>query len=63
MKCFTKPIRRLVTLRSSGPGLPATTWVLEFSETGLSVRKQGSHSTTARRAPWRDLIGVILVHA
>lgn len=61
MKTFSKPIRRLVTVRGSSYGLPNREWVLTLDADGVAFREAGTRNGVRYRLPWRSVLGLGLV--
>ena len=61
MKPFTKPIRRVITVRGSTFGLPNREWALSLDADGVSFREMGQRSGPRHRLPWRAILGLGLV--
>lgn len=58
---MARPRRLEVTLHYADPGLPDSTWHVEMTEAGLSIRRKGSRNGQTYRAGWKTIIGGFLI--
>ena len=64
MRAFTpgKVIKRVVKIKSSDRAIADAQWIVAMDETGVRIKRFGSHGEGSMHLSWRSVIGHALIH-